>query len=68
MSFHFYLSNKISDSKRWAVGIGPHYEAKALYDFNSMSDGEVPFKRGDRLRIAPKGWWNGFVQMSGSIN
>lgn len=32
-----------------------HYVASALYDFQSDSPRELPFKAGDKIIIAPKG-------------
>jgi hypothetical protein len=44
------------ESRKWATGAAEHYEARALFDFQAMGENELPFRSGELLRVAPKGW------------
>ena len=41
-------------SAHWMRGVGPHYRATGLFDFQTDRPGEVAFSAGQEIRIAPK--------------
>lgn len=38
----------------WMQGVGPHYRAKGLYDFQTQSQRELSFTAGQEMIVAPK--------------
>ena len=47
-------NNASQNSQNWITGVGEHYVAKATFDFQSNQHGELNFKTGDMLNVAPK--------------
>lgn len=47
---HFILA-----SDKWASEEDEHYEASAIYDFQTESPRELSFSSGQRIIIAPRG-------------
>ena len=47
-------NNATQNSQNWKTGVGEHYVAKATFDFQSNQNGELNFKTGDMLNVAPK--------------
>ena len=44
-----------NSNSNWKNGKSEHYVARAEFDFQTDRSGEISFKTGDTLRIAPKG-------------
>ena len=49
------LDEESISNNNWKNGKSEHYVARAEYDFQTDRSGEISFKTGDTLRIAPKG-------------
>ena len=47
-------TNASQNSQNWKTGVGEHYVAKATFDFQSNQHGELNFKTGNMLKVAPK--------------
>ena len=45
----------LTGGRKWADGTAEHFEAEATFDFEGEQDDELSFRRGQRIRVAPKG-------------
>jgi len=48
------MVKNIEEKRRWATGASQHHNAQALYDFMARNQQELSFRRGDKLRVAPR--------------
>lgn len=51
------LQTFFSEHSRWISGEADHFIAEATYDFTGENSDELSFKRGQNIRVAPKGTW-----------
>ncbi|KAI6223731.1 Peroxin-13 [Aphelenchoides fujianensis] len=48
------MVRRIEEKQRWATGASEHHSAQALFDFDARTQQELSFRKGDRLRVAPR--------------